>query len=197
MSFTEEGHSLAKKFSDRSRKVVRVGRIFNVHHKVKLSGSTITPGNFVPKIDVSHLDLEELRFLDVFREMGWDFDKTCEKLGLETIKARKTYQKCLWFKQEDVYVQAKAKVPTPEYILAKDFDNVEGVSGIDDSQHKSLDRLAKITGAFKSGEVNIQQNIFNLPDLPPEALAKVKVLADQEAQIIQESLVQEAQVVHG
>lgn len=165
-------------FSTRGRKVlVRQGRAV-IPHRVKPTGETVTKENFDARVDISDLNQNELRFLEIFRESGWDFEKACEKANVEVVAARMTYKKCLWFPQEDAYVKAKAKVPTPEYILAKDLDNVEKAVPLDDSQHKSLDRLAKITGAFKATEVNVQQNVFNL-NLTPEQQKRYEVLASE------------------
>jgi hypothetical protein len=194
MSFPDERKTLAKSFNDKARRTLVTKNRVIIPHKVKPNGTVITDDNFNVKVDISQLNLKELRFLDVFREMGWDFERACEKMCIEPIEGRKTYRKCLWFPQEDAYVKAKAKVPTPEYILAKDVDNVEGAEKLDDSQHKSLDRLAKITGSFKTSDsVSSTVNIFNLPKLTPEIEEKFKALAEQalEAEVV------EAKVANG
>jgi hypothetical protein len=194
MAFADERKTLAKKFNDKARRTLVVKTRVIIPHKVKPTGETITKENRDVRVDISQLNLKELRFLDVFREMGWDFEKACAKMCIDPIEGRKTYRKCLWFPQEDAYVKAKAKVPTPDYILAKDVDNVEGAAKLDDSQHKSLDRLAKITGSFKTSDTGPSTvNIFNLPKLTPEIESKFKALAEQalEAEVV------EAKVANG
>lgn len=185
MSF--EAKRLSEPLNDKARRAIVVGSRAIVPHKTKPNGEIVTSENFDVKVDVSQLNLRELRFLEVFRELGWDFERACERVGIDVIAGRKTYRKCLYFQQEDAYIRAKAKVPTPEYILAKDVDNVEGAGKIDDSQHKSLDRMAKITGCFKTTDGGTNTvNIFNLPKLTPEIEAKFKELAEQalEAEVV-------------
>lgn len=177
-SFRKDVKGLTSHFYDKARRPLTYATGAMIPHKVKLDGKTITKENFDPRIDISKLNLNELHFLDVFREEKWDFDKACEKLGYDKLSALATYKRCLWFKQEDAYVRAKAKVPTPEYILAKDVDNLEGAKEITDSQHKSLDRLAKITGSFKTNDITITQNFLQMPSLTPDQEQKLRLMAD-------------------
>jgi hypothetical protein len=169
---------LASSFSDAGRKVAVSGGEALVPHKLKPDGSAVEESNFDVRVDISRLSLSEIRFLDVFRSCGWDFDKACERSGVGTDTARRTYRKCLLFGEEHERILAKAKVPSVEYVLARDVDNIEGVRSIEDSEHKSLDRISKILGAFKTTDVSVTQNVFNLPALSPEAEAKLKEVYD-------------------
>lgn len=189
MQDSDEAKRFASQFSDKSRKAFRIGNKVAIPHKVKPNGEVVSQETFNAKTDISQLNLNELRFLDVFRDLGWNFDKACEKVGISVDQGKRTYKKCLWFQQEDEIVRAKAKVPSANYILAKDIDNVEKAVVLDDSQHKSLDRMAKITGSFKTTELNITQNVFNLPKLTPEVEAEFKALAEKalEAEIVERS----------
>jgi hypothetical protein len=186
----DEEKALVRTFSDKARKVKKSGKSFIVPHKVKPDGEVITQENLNAKTDISQLNLNELRFLDVFRTSGWNIDKAANKAGLTTEQAKKTYKKCLWFADEDAIVRAKAKVPSPEYILAKDVDNVEGAIELSDSDHKSLDRIAKITGSFKAQEINITQNNLIFPKMSAEAEAAIRQLADKEADVVETTIVQ-------
>lgn len=180
-----EYKELVKPLNDKARKTSRRGNQTLVPHKVKASGETITETNLDAKTDLSLLNMNELRFLDAFRESGWDLDKACGQFGVSLDQGRKTYKKCLWFQKEDEIVKAKAKVPTANYVLAKDLDNVEGVIELSDSDHKSLDRMAKITGSFKTTtDVNVHFNAFLKPELSAEEEKRTREFFDTIATAI-------------
>jgi hypothetical protein len=184
----DESKKLAKNLSDRSRKVTRVGRQFIVPHKFTPSGDVVTQENFSAQTCLSKLNLADLRFLALWKENKWDDGKTAEAAGLSPEQAEKTLKKLRYFKTEDARIRALAAEATPERVLAKDMENME-TGLLNDSQHKSLDRVAKITGAFKTAaEINIQQNIFNLPKMSPEAEAALRAIADREADMVEGEL---------
>lgn len=178
---------MVKEFSDASRKAVVVANKAVIPHKFTESGEVVGGDNFNPKRDVSRLSLTDLRFLSAWRAAKWDDKIATEKLNLEPEAAKRIIKRVSYFKTEDAKVKALADIPTPEWIAAKDVENVYEGGTVNDSQHKSLDRLAKITGAFKTTEVNLTQNIFNLPALSPEVEAKFKALAEEalEAEIVE------------
>ena len=74
------------------------------------------------------------------------------------------------------------------------MENVYEGGGLEESEHKSLQELAKISGAYKTqnSPAGMVVNVFNLPKLDPESEQKLKEIARREAEIIQE-----AQVVNG
>lgn len=138
---------------------------------------------------LARLSPQDLEFVEAWREEKWDFDKACARLKITASQGHYRRKKVEFLQTEEKIILAKAKIPTPSYILAKDLDNVEGIKKIEDTEHKSLDRMAKILGAFKTTEVNIQANIYQMPKMTPEQELELKVFADRMADI------QEAQIV--
>jgi len=184
MTDNEEVEKLARGFKDKARGVVRVGKNAYVPHKLDDDGEILDKASFDAKKHISRLNLNDLRFLQLWSENKWDNEATAAKSDLAPDQLEKTFKKLQYFKTEDARILALAKEATPERILAKDMENVE-VESLTDSQHKSLDRVAKIIGAFKtSAAVNIQQNVFNMPKLSPETMAKLKEFADSQANVV-------------
>lgn len=187
MTKKDELTKLAKKFSDKSRKSISIGNQAIIPHKVKPSGEIIDDKNFDAAIDISRLNLSDLRFLDAWRDAGWNMEKACAKLGIEIAKAKRMYEKVRYFEFEDTKVKTLAKVPTPEFVAAK---NIEGFyhDNLSDGQRDHLKELAKITGAYKNtATLSITQNVFNLPKLTPEVEAEFKALAEKalDAEIVE------------
>ena len=82
-----------------------------------------------------------------------------------------------------------ADIHTPNWIAAKHVENVYEGGVLDDSERDSLKELAKISGAYKNtSTVNIQTNVFNMPKLSEEAMAKLKEFADGQADIVETQL---------
>lgn len=192
----DELRSLANELNDRSRKTL-------VSH-----GQAIVPLKFdeegeIPetpdRILFKKLNLNDLRFLKAWREADWDVSKAREKFDLDKPvqltdeQIKRLVKKLQPFREEEAKVKALCQIPTPDWIAAKHVENVYDGGQLDESSHKSLQELAKIEGAYKNNlNVSVTQNVFNLPKLDAETEAKLKVLAQQEAQVIQE-----AQVVNG
>ena len=184
----DEKKLLVKEFSDSSRKslLMRSENTAVVHHKFTEDGDIVDSSNFNMKRDVSRLNITDLKFLSEWRKAKWDEQVPIQKLNLTAERAKRIIKKVSYFKTEDAKVKALADIPTPEWISAKDVENVYENGTLNDSTHKSLDRLAKITGAFKTTEVNLTQNVFNLPALSPDIEAKFKIIAEEalEAEVI-------------
>lgn len=177
MKKTDELKKLAKKFSDRSRKTLPAGHRAIVPHKFKPSGAVISNENFDAKCDLSHLTLSDLRFLDAWKDCGWNFEKACEKLDLDVEQAKRSYAKVRYFEFEDKKTQALSKVPTPEFVAAK---NLEGFyqDNLSDGQRDHLKELAKITGAYKPTQSIHVQVQLEKPAWTPEQEAKMKAFYD-------------------
>lgn len=178
-----EKKQLARQFSDKARKVKWVGNKALVPHKFTESGDVVNQDNFDARKHLSKLNLADLRFLQLWKNNKWSDEETVKKSGLTPEQVEKTFKKLAYFKTEDARIHALASEATPERVLAKDMENIESGT-LNDSQHKSLDRVAKITGAFKTSEVNITQNVFNLPRMTPETEAALRQIADKEADVI-------------
>lgn len=185
MQETDEGKALVKKFSDRSRKVLKTGNNYFVPHKFTPDGDVLSEDNFNAKRDISRLTLDDFRLLGALQESGWNFETACEKAGLDKEKAVRRYKKLSYFEFEDKKAKALAALATPEFVTSQ---NVEGFyrDHLSDGQREHLKELAKISGAYKTSAINIQHNVFNLPALSPEAEAKFKALAEEvlEADIV-------------
>ena len=167
----------AKKFSDLSRKAILNGNTLVIPHKVKNSGVIVTHENFDARVDLSKLSLKDLAFLETWMDTGWDFEKTCRELGITEDQAKWSYNKVRYFEFEDKKVKALAKVPTPEFVAAK---NLEGFyrDNYSDGQRDHLKELAKITGAYKpTVSINAQVQLEK-PDWTPEQEAKLREVYD-------------------
>lgn len=184
MQEPDETRALVRAFSDKSRKLrvlgKRQGNVIEVPHKFTDDGSI---PDSPQQIVVSRLHLDDLRFLKAWRDNSWDNALTQKKLNLPDDQAEKTFKKLAYFKTEDARIKALASEATPERVLAKDMENMESGT-LNDSQHKSLDRVAKITGAFKTVGEGSTINIFNMPRMSPDAEAALRIIADKEADVI-------------
>lgn len=184
MDNQDEKKLLAKEFSDKARKVKWVGKTALVPHKFTTQGEVVSEENFNIQTCLSKLNLNDLRFLSLWRENKWNDEAAVAKCSLTEDQAKKTLKKLSYFKTEDARIKALASEATPERILAKDMENVEDGGKLTDSQHKSLDRAAKIVGAFKTtGEGGTTINL-NMPVLSPELLDQLRVLGDKAADVI-------------
>lgn len=175
--------------NDKARKVTLRGKQVIVPLKFDEEGNPATENSLVFK----RLTLSDLRFLSAWRKSDWSIEKAVDETGIGRDVAERLVKKLSCFRQEDARVKALCEIPTPDWIAAKHVQNIYEGGQLDDSSHKSLSELAKIEGAYKNNlNVNVTQNVFNLPKYDPATEAKLKEIADREAQVIQE-----AQVVNG
>lgn len=180
----DELRSLANELNDKSRKVLVSNNQAIVPLKFDEDGEPATQDRFILK----KLSLTDLRFLRELRLSGWNVTAACEKANIPKEKAQRLVKKLACFREEDARVKALCEIPTPDWIAAKHVQNVYEGGQLDESSHKSLQELAKIEGAYKNNlNVNVTQNVFNLPKYDPETEAKLKAIAEQEAEIIQDA----------
>jgi hypothetical protein len=166
--------NLAKAVNDASRRVTIRGKQAIVPLKFDEDGNPAT----VDKLIFKRLSLKDLRFLQALRESSWDVTKACDRCGIQQDAADRLVKKLACFREEDARVKALCEIPTPDWIAAKHVQNVYEGGTLEDSEHKSLQELAKIEGAYKQTAVNTQINVFNLPELPPEQAVRVKEVFD-------------------
>ena len=166
--------NLAKVVNDASRKVTIRGKQTIVPLKFDEDGEIATPERLV----IKRLSLSDLRFLKSWREKNWDLDAAISELSIDRPKAERLAKRLACFRNEDYKVKALASIPTPEWIAARHVENIYEGGNLEDSQHKSLQELAKIEGAYKQQAPSTQINVFNLPDLPPEQARQVKEVFD-------------------
>lgn len=112
---------------------------------------------------------------------NWDVRVASEKTGYDLAKSERLVKKLACFREEDARVKALCEIPTPDWIAAKHVQNIYEGGTLEDSEHKSLQELAKIEGAYKQQAVNTQINVFNLPPLPPDKEAQAKEFFDSIA----------------
>jgi len=137
------------------------------------------PARTPQAVILKHLNRDELYFLKLWRDSGWNIAEATAKSGVTPEMAERLVKKLSVFQEEDEKVQALCKIPTPEYVAAK---NLEGfyTDSFSDGQRDHLKELAKMTGAYKTvASLSITQNVFNLPKLTPEIEAKFKQLAKE------------------
>lgn len=183
MTLKDETKALVNTFSDSSRKIERIGRQFIVPHKFTPDGEVVSKDNYDQKTCLSKLSLDDLRFLSLWKTHKWDDDKTLKETGLSSDQAAKTFKKLAYFKVEDQRIKALAQEATPERVLAKDVENLD-TGGLNDSQHKSLDRIAKAAGMFKTQSELTVNHTIQVPKLDPAAWDAIRKIADMQADVI-------------
>ncbi len=166
--------NLSKVVNDASRHITIRGKQAIVPLKFDEDGEPSTDSTRIYK----RLSLNDLRFLQAWKQADWDVAAAVAKCGVPEDKAERLIKKLSCFREEDARVKALCEIPTPSWIKAKHVENFYEGGTLEESQHKSLQELAKIEGAYKQQAVNTQINVFNLPELPPEQAAKVKEVFD-------------------
>jgi hypothetical protein len=184
---------LSKAFNDRSRKITLRGKSAVVPLKFDRKGQPVTESTNLRDLILKRLTLTDIEFLYHWRANEFkDANKACTEAGISLDHAERLAKKLSCFREEDAKVRALAEIPTPTWIAAKHVENVYDKGSLEDSERDSLKELAKISGAYKTqASVTFTQNVFNLPKLSPEAEAKLKEIADREADIV------DAQVSNG
>lgn len=169
--------NLERAVNDGTRKITLRGKQAIVPLKFDKHGKPATSKTLLLK----RLSLDDLRFLQLWREADWDCIKAASLSNLSQPQVERLIKKLQCFREEDAQVRALAEIPTPDWITAKHVENVYAGGTLEDSEHKSLAELAKIEGAYKQTAPTTQINIWNLPDLPPEQTAKLKEVFDTVA----------------
>lgn len=178
MTTKDEVKRLAKTLNTKARKTATVGNQAIVPHVFKETGDLVNADNFDATVDLSKLNLNDLHFLDAWREAKWDMQKACDKLGIDLEKGKRHFSKVKYFEFEDAKVKALAKVPTPEWVAAQNLENVY-TNKLEDGQRDSLKELAKITGAYKpTTNIQVNANVLSMPQLSPEAAKKAREFFD-------------------
>ena len=172
----EDRAQLEKVVNDRSRKIKIRGKTAIVPLKFDEAGNPATADKLIFK----RLSLNDLRFLRELRANSWDVTKASEISGIAIEKGEALIKKLACLREEDARVKALCEIPTPSWIAAKHVENFYEGGRLKDSQHKSLQELAKIEGAYKTtATLNLTQNVFSLPKLTLEVEAKFKQLAEE------------------
>lgn len=190
MNDFEEIDALGKDLNDSSRKVKRIGKQLLVPRKFDDNGEILDSSTFDASVHLKRLDLNDLRFLKVWRDNSWNTAKAQEVSGLTDPQVKRLVSRLAVFREEDARVKALSEIPTTAWITAKHVENVYDGGKLEDSERDSLKELAKISGSYKNtSTVNIQNNVFNMPRLTPEAEARLKEFADAQADVVETDLV--------
>lgn len=185
-----EEQALLAEVSDKARKPILKGRQVLVPLKYDAEGEILNQETFDVKRHLKTLTMSDLRFLQAWRNHGWNTDKACEQLAVPIEKVKRLVAKLEVFRHEDARTKALSEIPTPAWIQAKHVENVYQGGTLEDSERDSLKELAKISGAYKTqASVNQTINIFQMPKLSPEAAQKLKEFADLQADVVETSVV--------
>lgn len=190
MANSEEEKSLIQEVSDRVRKVIQKGKEVLVPLKFDDRGELLTQDTFDIQKHFKRLSMDDLRFLQAWRKAEWNVQVAIKNSAVSDDKAERLIKKLQIFRDEDAQVKALAEIPTTAWIQAKHVENVYNGGQLEDSERDSLKELAKMSGAYKtSSTVNIQTNIFQMPQLSPEAMVKLKEFADSQADVVEGEVV--------
>ncbi len=174
----EDRAQLEKVVNDRARRVKIRGNQAIVPLKFDEDGNPAT----LDKLIVKRLNLNDLRFLRIWKNCSWDIQKATKDSCHTEAQIERLVKKLACFREEDARVKALCEIPTPDWIAAKHVQNVYEGGTIQESEHKSLQELAKIEGAYKQQAPTTQINVFNLPTLGPAQEAKLKEVFDTLAE---------------
>jgi hypothetical protein len=169
---------LASAVNDSARKISVRGRQAVVPLKFDADGEIVNETTPPTKLVLKRLTLKDLEFLKAWRESEWNLEKARGKVSIDDSDIERVVHKLQCFREEDAKIKALAEIPTATWIAAKHVENVYEGGRLEESEHKSLQELAKIQGAYKQQAPTTQVNVFNLPDLPPEQAAKIKEVFD-------------------
>lgn len=164
--------------NDAARKVTVVAGRVAVPMKFDEDGNPAE----LDRVSIKVLSINDLRFLKALRENDWDPIKAAGICGFDLAKVERRMKKLACFRVEDAKVKALAEIPSPQWIAARHVENVYSGGPLQESEHKSLQELAKISGAYKNtNQINIQQNFLQMPAMSEEARKQLEELADKLA----------------
>ncbi len=168
----DETNALAQSVNDKARRIKIRGNHAIIPLKFDKDGNPAKKSRWT----IKQFSLEDLRFLQALRKADWDVEEARRAASIPLEKAERLVRKVACFREEDARVKALCEIPTPEWIAAKHVENVYDGGTMQDSEHRSLQELAKIEGAYIQS-LQAQVNIFNLPPLAPEVESELKALA--------------------
>lgn len=176
--------ALRKHFNSKSRKVKKDRNHYLVPLRYDAAGKVLTEETFDARKHYKKLTLDDWAFLEAWKRNDYDAIKTQDDLALSAYDLTRLVQKLECFKREEIQDKALATIPTASFIQARHTENVLGGAPLDDSQRDSLKELAKITGAYKSTtQINVQNNVFQMPTLTPAEQQALKAFADKMADV--------------
>lgn len=174
--------NLEKAVNDGSRKIHLRGSQAIVPLKFDSDGEVVNESTPPQKLVLKRLSLKDFAFLKAWRENDWDIEKTSKEISYPLPEIERLVKKLQCFREEDAKVKALAQIPTTAWITAKHVENVFEGGSLQESEQKSLQELAKISGAYKPvTSVNIQANILQMPELSPEQAKAAKDFFDTMA----------------
>lgn len=149
-------------------------------------GKPLTASTLDSRKHIKYLDQNDWIFLECWQRHGYNAEKAAHELDLSDFNVKRLVKKLDCFRTEELRDRVIATVPSVEFLKARHVENLMAPKEekLDDSDHKSLSELAKIQGAYKNtNQINIQNNVFQMPNLTPEQQAELKALGDRLASV--------------
>jgi len=190
----DEDKALRRHFRSKSRNVARHRDKTAVSLRYDDSGKPLTEETFDARKHLKLLDQNDWRFLEAWKRHDYNSEKAGHELNLSDYSVKALVKKLEPFRLEELHDKALAQIPTSTFIQARHVENLYQPieKKLSDSDQKSLQELAKIQGAYKNtNQINIQNNVFQMPSMTPEQQAELKALGDRLADVV------DAEVAHG
>lgn len=136
-------------------------------------------------------NLKEARFLKAYQDSNLNLEEACGKSGVEPQWAKKFLQNksAVEFLAEDNHNAALAEIASARWVKGELASVAIGEKDPTDNQKWAIDKLKDIVIPKASAHVSIQQNVYQMPQLPPEKAEEARAFFDKLADI------HEAQVV--
>jgi hypothetical protein len=181
----QEKRELIRHFSNRSRKAIRIGNRILVPRVLDDQGQPIDFTVEKPR-HVWDFNLKEARFLKALQDASGDLSKACREARVEPAWARRFLrsQKSVQFLAEETQKQKLAAVATPTFIKAELVRAAIGESNPSDNQKWGLEKLKDIVIPRQGTNVQINNNIYNTPQLSAAEEAKLKAMGDALADVV-------------
>ena len=181
----EENQELLNHFSDQSRQASLVGSTVVLPKILDDEGEI--RNTWASPDAVFKLNLKQARFLKAYEET-LDLEKAALKADVTVEWAKKFLknQTALAYLDEKQRLTALSEVATPQWTKAKLVDGITGhwVPENPKVAVKCLEMVKDINFPRAAANLNITQNVFNLPKLTPDAERALKEIADREADVI-------------
>lgn len=184
----DEKKTLVRKFSNKSRQAALIGNRLIAPRVFDDKGSPLSGREAIEK--PYSFNLREAAFLVALRDSKGDFDKAVKETSADPAWAKRFLQRknSQAFLSEDEHYAALAQIASMPWVKGKIAAAVLGEEDPTETQRWGLERLEKINTP-KGVAIQIQNNTFQMPQLPPEQLEKARQFFD--------TIADEPQVAHG
>jgi hypothetical protein len=178
----QEKRELVRHFSDRSRKAIRIGNRILVPRVLDDAGEPVNPAK--PR-HLWDFNLKEARFLKALQDAQGDLSKACREAQVDPRWARQFLRtrKSVQYLQEEDHKAKLAAVATPTWVKAMYVSAALGESVPTEEQQWAVDKLKDIV-LPKAAGIQINNNVFNVPQMSEAEEAKLKAMGDALADVI-------------